>query len=144
MSREHTCAEDGLNGLYYAHSGLRYLILLAGVAAIVYGILAIIDSRPYDKWMTRLGAGFAGLMHLQLLLGLGLIFAGRFHPAVWGHLIVMLFAAALAQLPASVNRRRPAPQRSFWPHIICSTLALLLIAGGILAIGRTPWGSVAL
>ncbi len=132
-----------MTGLYYAHSGLRYLILLAGVIGIVYAVLAIIDSRPHDKTMSGLAAAFAGLVHLQLLLGLGLVFAGRFYPAVWGHVVAMAFAAVLAQLPASVNRRRPRAQRSFWPHIICSVLALLLISGGILAIGRMPWGSVA-
>lgn len=133
-----------MDALYYAHSGLRYLILLLGVVGIVYGVLGVIGSKPHDKTMAALGAAFAGSMHLQLLLGLGLIFAGRFYPAVWGHVVAMVLAAALAQIPASVNRRRPRAQRSFWPHIVFSVLALAVIAGGTLAIGRTPWGSVGL
>ena len=139
----HVFAEEELNGLYFAHSGLRYLILLAGVVSVVYGVLGIIGSRPHDKGMGIIGSAFAGLIHLQVLLGLGLVFAGRFYPAVWGHLILMVFAAVLAQLPVSVNRRRPRAQRSFWPYIICSALAVLVISGGIMAIGRSPFGSVA-
>ena len=133
-----------MNGLYYAHSGIRYLVLLLGVAATLYALFAVLGKRPHDKRMTALAAAFAGSVHLQILLGLGLIFAGRFYPAVWGHFVAMLLAAVLAQLPASVNRRRPEAERTVMPHLICGVLALAVIAGGIMAIGRLPWGSVGL
>jgi len=130
-----------LNGLFYAHSGLRYLILLVGIVVILYAVVGLMRSRPHDRKMTGLASAFAGLIHLQVLLGLGLVFAGRFYPAVWGHLVMMLLAAVCAQLPASVNRRRPEAERTLWPHVVGAALALLLIAGGIMAIGRTPLGS---
>jgi hypothetical protein len=133
-----------LNGLYYAHSGLRYLILVVGIIVVVYSLSAVLGKRPHDRRLAGLAAAFAGLIHLQIMLGMGLIFAGRFYPAVWGHFMAMLLAAVLAQLPASVNRRRPEAERTVMPHLIGAVLALLAIAGGIMAIGRVPWGSAAL
>ena len=122
--------------LLNAHSGLRYLILLAGVLTVFYAMYGVVSSRSYDKVMRILGSSFVGTIHLQLLLGLGLIFSGRFQPALTGHIFMMLFAAAAAQIPVSVMRRRPEEAKSYLPHGVGALVALGLIAAGILAIGR--------
>ena len=132
-----------MKGMYYAHSGLRYLILVLGIIVVFYSLSAVVGKRPHDRRLAGMAAAFAGLIHLQILVGMGLVFAGRFYPAVWGHFMAMLLAAVLAQLPASVNRRRRESERTVMPHLIGAVLALLAIAGGIMAIGRAPWGSVA-
>ncbi len=119
-----------------AHSGIRYLAIALGAAALVYALFGLFTRRPYDKGMRILGSAFAGTLHLQLLLGFAVMFSGRFSPAVWGHFLMMLLAAALAQLAPSVMRRRPAQERSFTPHVICTALALAFIVGGIMSIGR--------
>ena len=49
---------------------------------------------------------------------------------------MMLFAAAAAQIPVSVMRRRPEELKSYLPHGIGALVALAAIAAGILAIGR--------
>src|SRR5690606_27651492 len=67
-----------LNGLLYAHSGLRYLILVAGAVALAYALFAVFTNRPYDRGLRSTGAAFAGLLHLQVLLGFVLIVSGRF------------------------------------------------------------------
>ncbi len=124
------------NFVLNAHSGLRYLILLAGVLTVFYAMYGAVAGRSYDKGMRILATSFVGTIHLQLLLGLALIFSGRFQPALTGHIFMMLFAAAAAQIPVSVMRRRPEETKSFLPHGVGAIAALGLIAAGILAIGR--------
>ena len=127
--------------LYYAHSGVRYLVLLAGVLALGYALWGALARRPYDPWMRRLASGFAGLLHLQILLGVALMFTGRFPPALTGHILLMVLAAGAAQVVPSVMRRRPPEQRTWMPHVVSAAAALTLIVVGILAIGRPVFGS---
>ena len=119
-----------------AHSGLRYLILLGGVLTVLYAAYGMVSGRAYDKTIRILATSFVGTIHLQLLLGLALLLSGRFQPAVTGHIFMMLFAAAAAQIPVSVMGRRPEEQKSYLPHGVGALAALAMIAAGILAIGR--------
>lgn len=128
--------------LYMAHAGLRYLILLAGLAVVVRAIHGMATSARYDKAMRVLGGVFAGLIHLQVLLGLGLLFTRQFYPALMGHLMLMILAAVVAQVVPSVMRRRPEGERTFAPHLVGTLVALLLIVAGILAIpGASIFGT---
>ena len=124
------------NFMMNAHSGLRYLILLGGVLTVLYAAYGMVSGRAYDKTIRILATSFVGTIHLQILLGLALLFSGRFQPGVTGHIFMMLFAAAAAQIPVSVMRRRPEEQKSYLPHGVGALAALAMIAAGILAIGR--------
>lgn len=126
--------------IYYAHSGIRYLVIAFGVIAFLYAVAGLLGRRPYDKNMRILGSSFAGAIHLQILVGITLLLTGRFGPAVGAHFVLMAFAAAAAQLPVSVMRRRPPPERSFGPHVVLTLLALALVFFGVMALGRTPFG----
>ena len=125
---------------FYAHSGIRYLVLLAAVAVIGYALYGLATKRPYDKTMRILASSFAGLMHLQILLGIALGLTGRFAPQVMGHVMMMLFAAAAAQIPPSVMRRRAPEARSYMPHVVGTVVALALVYAGVAAIGRPLLG----
>ena len=127
--------------LFYAHSGIRYLVLLVGAVALVYAIFRAATRQSYNRPMLALASAFAGLTHLQILLGVALLFTGRFYPALTGHIVLMVFAAVVAQVVPSVMRRRAPQERSFTPHIISVAVALAFIVAGILAIGRAPFGS---
>lgn len=129
------------NFFFYAHSGFRYLILLLGVATVLYALFSTLTKRPYDKPMRALSSGLAGAMHVQILLGFALIFSGRFFPAVALHFLTMLLAAASAQIPVSVMRRREEEDKTQLPHAIWAAVALALIVAGILALGRPILGS---
>ncbi len=119
-----------------AHSGFRYLILLAGVLTLLYSVYGAVSGRKYDKRMRILSSSFAGLLHLQILLGLALVFSGRFAPILIGHIFMMLFAAAAAQVPVSVMRRRPEGERTYPPHGAWALAALAMVVLGVMAIGR--------
>jgi len=125
-----------MNVLYHAHSGFRYLVLLAGVATLLYALYGTLARRPFDKTMRTLGSVFAGTLHLQLFLGVALLFSGRFGSGVAGHVFLMVFAAAVAQVVPSVTRRRPPERRSHAPFVVSSIVALALVAAGVMALGR--------
>lgn len=129
--------------LYHAHSGLRYLILVVGAAVLVYAVWGWLGKRPYDRTMKGFASAFAGLLHLQILLGFALLVTGRYTPALIGHIFLMLLAAGAAQVVPSVMRRRPPEERTYLPHVVGTVVALALIVGGILAIGRGVFESLA-
>jgi hypothetical protein len=128
-------------GFFMAHSGWRYLILLGGIATVAYALYGQLTGRSYDKPMRVLGSAYAGLIHLQILLGIAMIFAGRFSSGSGVHIITMLFAAACAQVPVSVMRRRPEADRTFGPYAVFGALSLALVVLGIGALGRPVFGS---
>ncbi len=127
---------------FYAHSGLRYLVLLAGVLALAYFAFGLATKRPFDKGGRILGASFAGLLHTQVLLGILVLVTRFYYPALIGHIVMMLLAVAAAQAPLSVNRRRPQP--TFALPLVGVLLALVFIIGGIMAIGRGVFTTTAM
>lgn len=120
-----------------AHSGIRYLILLAGVAVVAYSLFGVVSKRPYDERMRKLAAAFSGLIQLQLLIGLALIFTGTFYPALSGHILMMVLAAVSAQVVPSVMRRRPLEERTYLPFLVGALAAFGLIFGGVTAIQQS-------
>ena len=122
--------------LFAAHSGLRFLVLVGGLFVVLYAAVGFFGKREYSPAMARLSAVFTGLIHLQLLTGLVVLFTRPFYTAIIGHLFAMLLAAAVAQLTTSVVRRRPAEAKTYGPHLVGAILALVFMAAGIVAIGR--------
>lgn len=131
-------------GFLMAHSGWRYMILLGAILMVGYALHGQLTGKPFDKRMRILGSAYAGLMHLQILFGLALIFArtfGSFSPQVGIHIITMLLAAACAQIPVSVMRRRPETERTFGPYAVFGALSIALIVLGIVTLGKPIIGS---
>jgi hypothetical protein len=132
-----------MNFLFQAHSGLRYLVLLVGLAALIYFLSGLATKRPVDKGVRILGSAFTGLLDLQVLLGIIMVAMGRFYPQLIGHIVMMLLAAAVTHVLLVMNRKRATP--GYVLPLIAVAVALAFIAGGIMAIGRgllthTPTG----
>ena len=125
---------------FYAHSGLRYLVLLAGVLTLGYALYGAVTGLTYDRTMLRLARAFMALTHLQLLLGVALLFTQPFYPALIGHIMPMVFAAAAATVAPAVMRRREPAARTWIPHVVTTLFALALMVLGIIAIARSPLG----
>ncbi len=125
--------------MFMAHSGVRYLVLLFGAACAVYALAGWAGGRRYDRVMRILASTFAGSLHLQILLGVAVVLTvpGSFSAALMGHILPMAIAAAVAQLPVSVMRRRPEAERGYAPHAVSALIALALIWAGVAAIGRS-------
>lgn len=126
--------------LLAAHSGLRYLVLLAGLLVIGYAGFGAATRRAYDKRMRVLAAVFTGLIDLTALFGVANLFAGTFYPQLGGHIVTMVLAVAVAHIVSAVMKRRPPEQRTYLPHVIGTAIVLALVATGIIAIGRPVVG----
>jgi hypothetical protein len=126
--------------LYHAHSGLRYLVLLTGVVALLVFAYGLITRRPV-RGTSALTAAFTGLLDLQLLLGFGLFFGGIFYNAVMGHMVMMLLAAVAANGSAILAPRATTERQELVMRLAGVIIALACIVIGILAIGRSVLGS---
>ena len=126
--------------LYHAHSGLRYLVLLAALAALIALAYALATGRA-GRAARILPAVFTGLLDLQVLLGIGLVMSGDFPDAVVGHLVMMVLAVVAAHGASVLGKRATTEQREQVVRLVGIVLALGLIIGGIMALGRSVLGS---
>ncbi len=122
--------------VFHAHSGLRYLVLLAAVVAIVYFTFGWLTRQPYERGARIMMAFFAGLLDLQIVLGILLVLLETFYPALIGHIVMMLLAAVMAHGFAVASRRTRRPERRYPLALGGVLLAFGAIISGILAIGR--------
>lgn len=123
--------------LQHTHSGVRYLLYLVGLAVIVYGLWGWIGKKPVDKKLRMLMFGFVGLIDLQILLGLALAMSRRYTMnALVGHIFLAIGAAAAAHVVNSVMRRRSQEEKTHLPYVVGAAIALVLIVGTILVLGR--------
>lgn len=133
-----------MNMVYYAHSGLRYLVLLAAFAAIVVLLRGRAGNRPYDRAARMTTGIYTGTLHLQTVLGILLVALGRWYPAVMGHLIVNLLGVVVATVLVGWARREKDARRGYTFALAGVSASLLLLFLGIAAIGRHPFQSRAL
>ena len=129
-----------MNFLYHAHSGLRYLVLLAALGAVVSLAYALYIGRV-DRSARVLPLVFTGLLDLQVLLGIGLVIGGVFPDRAVGHLVMMVLAVIVTHGSSVMGRRASTERRELVIRLVGIVLALLLIAGGIMALGRSVIGS---
>ncbi len=127
-----------LDFVFGLHSGVRYLVLLAALLAIVAALLAGRPGRPSRRTHEMLNTIFVGLLDLQIVIGIVLLVLRGFYPQLMGHVFMMLFAAVAAHGFAIVARKRERermrPAGSL--RAIGIVVTLILVIGGILAIGR--------
>jgi hypothetical protein len=125
--------------LFYAHSGLRYLVLLAAAAALAYFLASWLRGADFDKPARILTAIYVGLLDLQVLLGVLLWLTVSSYGALYGHIVMMLAAATAGHVASVINRRREPPS---WSVGLAGVgVSLVLLIGGIMAIGRPILGS---
>jgi hypothetical protein len=129
-----------MNLFYMAHSGLRFLVLLAGAVNLLMCGIGLATKRPFDKASRITGVVFQGLLHLQVAVGLILAMTMTFYPQLIGHIVCMLGAAAVVPILFGRNKRAATP--GFTLPLVGTVIALVLIVAGIMAIGRTPFGMV--
>lgn len=122
--------------LYHLHSGLRYAILLVGVLAALYLLFGLLGRRPFGGLARGLTSAYVGLLDLQVLVGVLLLFVRPFYPALMGHVVMMLLAVGAAHGFTMAAKRAPEPRRRYALSLAGVALSLVLIVGGIMSIGR--------
>jgi heme A synthase len=130
-----------MTALYQAHSGVRYLVLLLALVALAISLYGFAARRPSGKGERVTMAVFTGVLDLQILLGIGLIISGIFYGALMGHLMMMILAAVSAHAAAAIAKKTPDARRAHAVRAAGVALALVLMVGGVIAIGRSPLGS---
>ena len=125
--------------VFYTHSGLRYLVLLVAIAAIVYLLVGTFRGGPFDKLAKILTGAYVGLLDLQVLIGIVLFLLTPTSSQVLGHVVMMLAAVTVGHVANIMNKRRDEP--SWGVALVGVALSLILIVGGIMALGRTIFGT---
>lgn len=127
------------NMAFYAHSGLRFLVLLAGVIAIAVLLWGWSARRPFAGQSRAVTAVFTGVLDLQFLLGILTLLTRPWYGALMGHLIMMIAAVFAAHGITVYGRKQADPRRAHMISLIGVALALVLILGGIMAIRSNPF-----
>lgn len=134
------------NGLVHAHSGLRWIVLVLLVWALIKAIGGLSSKREFQK-SDRISA-LLGLIftHIQLLIGLVLYFISplvsfesgfmknevlRFYTVE--HISLMLIAIALITIGFSTHKRAESSAAKFKKIAVYYGIGLLLILVSI------PW-----
>lgn len=134
------------NGLLHAHSGLRWVVLLLLVVALFKALIKWRSNAPYTDGDRKLNLFTMISAHVQLVLGLVLIFISpkvqftaaamkepiyRFFTAE--HSVMMLLAIVLITIGYSRSKRAAEDAQKFRSIFTYFTLALLVLLAGI------PW-----
>jgi K+-transporting ATPase A subunit len=120
------------------HASVRYLVLIAAVLAIGAALLAKRPDRPASRSHAVMNSLFVGLLDLQIVIGLVLLVLRGFYPQLIGHVMMMILAAVVAHgfALAAKKRERERLQPAATLRVTGVVVAVVLIVGGILAIGR--------
>lgn|GEM_PF-368253 len=129
-----------MNILYYAHSWLRYLVLLVALAALIALAYSVTTGRS-PRMARNLSTSFAGLLDLQAVLGIALVMGGILLDAVTGHLILMVFAVVVTHASFLIGQQLSNVRRELAMRFAGIVLALALIVVGIMALGQSVLGS---
>lgn len=121
-----------MDALFAAHSGTRYLVLLAGLIALLWFAWGAATKRPFSGPARAMFAVFVGLLDLQGLMGIVLLIGGHRPQAIWGHVACMVLALIFAHFVKKSTRQGMGYGRPLLG--VAGTLALIVV--GILAIGR--------
>ena len=127
------------NALFYAHSGLRFLVLLAALIAVAVLLWGWSARRPFAGQSRAVTAVFTGVLDLQVTLGIVLVFFRPWYGPLIGHLVMMIAAAFAAHGLAVYAKKQTDPRRMHMISLIGVVLALALILGGIMSIRNSPF-----
>jgi hypothetical protein len=125
------------NFLFHAHSGLRWLVVLATIIALAWMLLGLLQKRAYDSTARRIMLAFAGLVTLQWLVGLILFLVmGGFDVGYrWEHAVIMTAAVAVSHMH---NRWKNAPDALRYRNSLLIVIAALALV--FIGVARLPGG----
>ncbi|MFP4321571.1 MAG: hypothetical protein ACLFTK_03885 [Anaerolineales bacterium] len=133
--------------LYEAHSGWRWILILGTVALAVFFAYALVTRQTTAPQETRALKLWAGIMDMQLLLGvllagvyiLGLDEGRSWYSALIGHLTLGILAVVAAHTPAIYSRLNgdPTPQVRRIMGLALPVIVFITMWLGVAAIDRS-------
>ncbi|PJF21152.1 MAG: hypothetical protein CUN56_12550 [Phototrophicales bacterium] len=125
------------NMLFYAHSGVRWIVVLLTVIALIWLTYGLATRKAFDKRTQTLVSVWAGFVGLQWILGilLFLVLGGFDLGYRWEHAGIMTIALAVAH--AYVPLKKRADNIRYQGIIASIALVLVLVFIGV---ARLPQG----
>jgi uncharacterized membrane protein YphA (DoxX/SURF4 family) len=135
--RNHCIEETIMNILLIVHSGLRWLILIIAVSAIIKFLIGWLQHGQHKGMDRGLMSGFTGLMDLQAALGTVLLLwsglAGDGFPFFRiAHALIMIAAGVVAHMSRRWKDADDATRFRNNLFLIVGSLILILIGISIL------------
>ncbi len=126
--------QDFLFGL---HSGVRWLVVLITILALLKLILGLVQKSAYDRLTYRLMIAFSGLITVQWVLGLILFLAlNSFGVGYrWEHALTMTIAVAVSHMHM---RWKKAPDAVRYRTSLLIVVAVLVLV--YIGVARLPQG----
>lgn len=131
--------------LVMAHSGIRYLVVLVGIIAVLYAAYGLIARPAWSSAANYVHLAFSWVVRINFLLGAILW--------VWGqawtrgialavtHPLLMIAAVALTEM-LMVRRKKASGDRDTWRLFLAGTgLPLLFILVGVVVVVGNVFGS---
>ena len=111
------------------HSGVRWLVVLVTVIALVKLAIGVMQKQPYDNLTRRIMLAFSGLITVQWLLGIILLLVlGTFNSgAIWGHAGVMTVAVAVSHMHNRWKKSDDATRNRMSLMIVAAVLVLVFV-----------------
>lgn len=126
--------------LIFIHSWNRWLVLLTFAIALISLSRGRIQSFPQITKIEKIGLkSFLGLLDLQFLLGLGLLWitpliaGGHIHPWIYHHAGGMLIGVACAHASNSIGKKKPTVEQQRKVYLVGNIIAFIVMFGSI------PW-----
>ena len=118
--------------LHHAHSGWRYLVILAVAMVLVHALLSLARGRAWCRGDARLGLVAMIVVDVQALLGLLRMIQLKAWtvPLYAEHLVTMLLAVVAVHLARIRARKASSDRRKY-----ALTALGYAVAGGLIGIG---------
>ena len=115
--------------LLQLHSGVRWLVVLITIVALVKLVLGIVQKQSYDKLTQRIMLAFSGLVSLQWLLGIILLIAlGTYNSGqIWSHAGTLTIAVAVSHLHNRWKKSEDSVRYRMSLLLVIAVLVLVVI-----------------
>jgi hypothetical protein len=129
-------------GIFYAHSGWRYIVLLMLAVTIVKMVIGLASKgswSTFDEWLNR----FTPIViDIQFLLGALLwILQQRWNGAdpvaSWEHPVTMIIAIAITHITSTRVKKASTDAAKYQTATIGYIIATIIVVLGVLRITRT-------
>ena len=140
----------------YLHSGLRYVVLILVVIAIIQSLLGWLGKKPYTESNRKLNLFALISAHIQLLVGLILYFLSPLvqfssetmkNPITryWTmeHITMMVIAVILITIGYSRSKKVLLPEKKYANIFVFYSLAVLIVVITLILSHRGVFGMTA-
>ena len=127
--------------LVMAHSGIRYLVVLVGVIAVLYALYGLLARQPWSSAANSVHLAFSWVVRINVLLGLILFVWGQWWNGSTAiaitHPLLMIVAVALTEM-LMARRKRATGDRDTWRLFLAGTVLPLffIIVGVVVVVGN--------